>query len=250
MAKVPSVGSVKTRLVPPLTPDQAATVSGCFLRDTADNIASVAADSPCQVDGIAVYTPIEAEAELRRLLPEGFGMAPQRGESFGDRLLYAAQDLFDRGYESLCLINGDSPTLPPSLLRSAVDALCRPDERVVLGPSEDGGYYLIGLKHLHQRLFEGIDWSTSVVLAQTLDRAAELALDVELLDAWYDVDRADDLRCLCEELFGVNGGNGAAPASHAYPATHTRAYLAMLLREVGRDRIWPTGLSLGQGSRF
>ena len=91
---------------------------------------------------------------------------------------------------------------------------------MVLGGSDDGGYYLIGIKHLHHRLFEQIDWSTERVFAQTLERAREIALPAELLPTWYDVDDAATLERLRREL--------ASPHAAAYPAKHTRAYLESL----------------------
>ena len=90
------------------------------------------------------------------------------------------------------------------------------DDAVVLGPSDDGGYYLIGLRKLHRSLFEEIDWSTERVLAQTIDRARRLGLRVHLLPAWYDVDTADDLRRLTQELQAASAG----------PPVHTRQFLA------------------------
>ena len=247
MIKVPKVGSVKTRLVPPLTPNQAASISGCFFRDTAENIAAVAGDSSLSVDGLAIYSPPSAGMELNAILPDGFGALPQRIASFGDRLLFAADDLFKLGYESVCLINADSPTLPPQSLRSAVSLLSSPGDRVVLGPSEDGGYYLIGLKQAHRGLFEEIPWSTSAVLSETLRRAAEMGLKVERLQQWYDVDRAADLKRLCEELFSTNGNRSDQLTCETYPALHTRAYLAKLLHENGSEHIWTPrpGVRLG-----
>lgn len=244
MLKLPQVGAVKTRLAPPLTPDEAAALSSCFLCDTAANIGAVAADDASRLDGVAVYTPAGAETALTGLLPERFRLLPQRGASLGDRLSNATQDLLMLGYEALCLINGDSPTLPAETLRSAVTSLSRPGDRVVLGPSEDGGYYLIGLKRAHHRLFEGIEWSTPKVLAQTLERAAEIGLEVELLPAWYDVDSTAELGSLCEELFSSNGARAAHSDLVAYPAPHTRAYLARLIEAEGCERIWPAGVSL------
>ncbi len=231
---------VKTRLVPPLTPEEAAALNVCFLRDMAANIAGVARSG--EADGVAVYTPVGAESAYDGLLPEGFSLLAQRGASLGDRLFHAAEDLLAVGYGSLCLIDSDSPTLPGPLLRAAVAALKRPGDRVALGPADDGGYYLIGLKHAHRRLFEDIDWSTARVLRQTIERAAEINLAVELLPAWYDVDEASSLRRLCEELFA----KPAEPAKQdgrdygvGYAATHTRGYLARLIGAEGRSRIWP-----------
>jgi hypothetical protein len=135
--------------------------------------------------------------------------------------------------------------LPGPLLRAAVAALKRDGERVALGAADDGGYYLIGLKHAHRRLFEDIDWSTARVLRQTIERAAEIDLAVELLPAWYDVDEASSLRRLCDELF-AESAKPAKPAkpdgrNHraSYAATCTRDYLARLIKAEGRSRIWP-----------
>ena len=244
MAKAPQVGAVKTRLVPPLTPDEAAALSSCFLRDTAANIAGVASDSSSRLGTVAVYTPIGAESALAGLLPEGFALLPQCVESLGDRLSNATRDLLALGYQTVCLINADSPTLPPAVLRSAVASLSRPGDRVVLGPSRDGGYYLIGLKQAHDRLFEEIEWSTSRVLARTLDRAAEIGVQVELLPEWYDVDSTAEIGFLCEELFSSNGARSDHESRVPYPAAHTRAYLAQLIEADGCERIWPAGVSL------
>src|SRR5262249_34213326 len=98
-----------------------------------------------------------------------------------------------------------------------------PGDRVVLGPASDGGYYLIGLKHPHRRLFEDIAWSTERVLQQTVERAASLGLDVVTLPVWYDVDDAASLAWLYQEV--VAGRNPAEFIAAGYPATHTAAYL-------------------------
>ena len=106
----------------------------------------------------------------------------------------------------MCLINSDSPTLPPAVLRDAVKALHAPGDRIVLGPADDGGYYLIGLKQAHRRLFQDIAWSTPTVLASTLERAREIGLECTMLPSWYDVDDADSLHRLCQELFAATAG--------------------------------------------
>jgi hypothetical protein len=222
---------------------EAAALSSCFLSDTAANVAGVASEALSSVDGVVVYTPVDAADELAGLLPEEFLLLAQRGKSFGERLSNAAQDLLKVGYGSLCLINADSPTLPPNLLSSAVGALSRSGDRVVLGPSRDGGYYLIGLKQAHHRLFEEIEWSTSSVFAQTVERAFERGVEVEVLRDWYDVDSAAELSYLCDELFTSNGDQ-VVHADSAYGAPHTRSYLARLIQAEGCRRIWPGGVSL------
>ncbi|HKP93012.1 MAG TPA: TIGR04282 family arsenosugar biosynthesis glycosyltransferase [Chthoniobacterales bacterium] len=232
MTKAPQAGRVKTRLTPPLTAEEAAALNTCFLRDTAVAIAQVAATG--RAKGIGVYTPIGAEAAYQGILPEEFDLLPQRGDGFDERLLCATEDLLSLGFESVCLIDSDSPTVPPRAYAEAVAILAREGDRIVLGPSDDGGYYLIGLKKVNAAIFTGIDWSTERVLEQTLSRAREGRLEVHLLPAWYDVDDRATLRRLCDELFGQNGDR---PAGH--DASHTREYLQRLIEREGRDRIWP-----------
>lgn len=232
MTKVPVAGICKTRLVPPLSASQAAALSACFLRDTCDSIARISSDGTAE--GLAVYTPAGSETYFNGLLPESFGLLPQRGKLFGDRLFHATEDLIALGYGSLCLIDSDSPTLPPQFLRAAISALERPGDRVVLGAAQDGGYYLIGLKKAHRHVFENIDWSTSKVLAQTIERAKEINLPVALLPAWFDVDDGSSLTQLCNELFLKPNGNAAI----AYRAPHTRRYLSRIIEADGGQRIW------------
>ncbi len=221
MAKAPRPGRVKTRLSPPLTLDQTAALNVCFLRDTTENLASIPASA-----GLISYTPKGDEALFDGLLPETFGLVLQRGDGFGERLLAAAEDVLAIGYGSVCLIDSDSPTVPAAAFAQAVEALAQPGDRIVLGPSHDGGYYLIGLKQAHSAPFERITWSTGSVLAETLERCREASLEVILLPTWYDVDDAASLHLLNEELL-----NGTAPAfaGHTgYRAPHTRDFLLAL----------------------
>jgi len=232
MIKAPRAGASKTRLVPPLTHEEAARLSVGFLRDTAANISDACAgNSVGAVHAVAVYTPVGAEGAFDGLLPSSFALLAQRGDTFGERLFHATADLLRLGYDACCLIDSDSPTLPRALLTAAVEELRRPGDRLVLGPSDDGGYYLIGVKRAHRRLFEEIAWSTANVSAQTVERAREINLDVALLPAWYDVDDAPTLRRLCDELFDAPAEETAAREASLdpYPAPHTRAELARLL---------------------
>jgi uncharacterized protein len=232
MTKAPQAGRVKTRLTPPLSPEEAASLNICFLRDTAATIAKTAGEKPAQ--GVAVYTPVGAEAAYAGILPDDFVLVPQRGDAFGERLSAATEDLLRLGFDSLCLIDSDSPTVPEKAFAQAVDFLAQDKDAVVLGPSDDGGYYLIGLKKLHRRLFEAIDWSTERVLEQTVDAARKLELPVHLLSTWFDVDDRVTLSRLCHELFGSNGSESRSVAAPA-----TREFLSELLEREGRDRIWP-----------
>lgn len=221
MAKASAPGRCKTRLVPPLTAEQAAELNTCFLRDIGANIASAAGAVPIQ--GVAAYHPLGSETFFREVLPAGFILLPPREPGIGRSLAHAARDLLAAGFGSVCLVNADSPTLPTRFLVEAVQALRRPGERVVFGPSADGGYYLIGLNRFRQPLFEGIAWSTERVLAQSLERAAAIDLETVLLPGWYDV---DDGNCLLRLQRELSGAGEEAEAGFRAPAT--RAWFGLL----------------------
>jgi rSAM/selenodomain-associated transferase 1 len=226
MAKAPRPGTVKTRLSPPLMPEQATALSICFLRDTAENIAAVAAQFSSRdhrATGLIAYTPVGDEALFDGLLPEDFALIAQRGDSFGDRLLAAAEDILLCGYSSVCLIDSDSPTVPPQAYEQALSELGRPGDRIVLGPATDGGYYLIGLKQPHAAVFDRIQWSTEWVYAETCERAREAGIEVVELPLWYDVDDGQTLEILKAELLaGMAPGFAMIPG---YPAPRTKQFL-------------------------
>jgi rSAM/selenodomain-associated transferase 1 len=213
MTKVPRPGEVKTRLSPPLTPEEAAELNYAFLQDTAGAIAQA---GPL-ARGIGCYTPVGMEGAYREVFPPAFQLIAQRPGSFGERLTGATADLFAVGFASVCLIDSDSPTVPASCFSRAVQILATPNDRVVLGPSGDGGYYLIGMTKLHRELFEDIAWSTDQVLAQTERKAQQLGLEVCLLPAGYDVDDQIGFERLCQELLGPNESRRCrAPATRAF----------------------------------
>lgn len=218
MAKAPRPGKVKTRLSPPLTLDQTAALNIRFLRDTTENLASIPRSA-----GLISYTPVGDEALFAGLLPATFALVPQRGDVFGERLLAAAEDILAIGYGSVCLIDSDSPTVPAEAYAQAVRALAEPGDRVVLGPSDDGGYYLIGLKRAHPEPFEKISWSTESVFAETLERCRDARLDVVTLPVWYDVDDARTLATLEAEL--LEGQRPPFAALDGYAAPHTKEWL-------------------------
>ena len=221
MAKAPRAGKVKTRLAPALGMEGSAAINICFLRDTTRNIADVAEQG--NAAGLICYTPVGDEAAFDGLLPEGFALIAQRGDAFGERLLAAAQDILSCGFGAVCLIDSDSPTLPQSALVRAVDELLRPGDRVVLGGSDDGGYYLIGLKQAHVAPFERITWSTSSVYTETVERCREAGIEVVELPVWYDVDDAATLAVLEAEL--LQGKRPAFASGDGYAATATREFL-------------------------
>ncbi len=150
ICKTPSPGKSKTRLSPPLRPEECAQISSCFIRDLSATIASLEDDG--DVDGYAVYTPLGTEDALRRLLPDSFSLVLQCEGDLGQRLDRGIADLLAAGHAGAILINSDSPTLPRTILRAAVDAL-KSGDRAVISPALDGGYTLIGLSRPHPHLF-------------------------------------------------------------------------------------------------
>jgi rSAM/selenodomain-associated transferase 1 len=237
MTKAPRAGNVKTRLVPPLTHEEAAQLNRCFLQDTSAAI-SVCCSSLTRQNpgprpiarGVAVYTPIGAELDYADILPADFSLLPQRGENFGDRLCFAAEDLFKCGFDTVCLIDSDSPTIPAENFARALQLLSLPGDHMVLGPCDDGGYYLIGLKQLYREVFDGIDWSTERVCEQTKGRAAQIGVAVHELSRGLDVDDHAALRRLCDELLGKNARDDVAP--------RTQEFLRDLIASDGRQHVW------------
>lgn len=221
MAKAPRPGKVKTRLQPPFSADEAAALNVCFLRDTSENIAAVASEGAAR--GLICYTPTGDEAAFDGLLPEGFALIAQRGDGFGERLLCATEDILSCGFGAVCLIDSDSPTLPSSALHAAVSELARPGDCVVVGASDDGGYYLIGMKLTEPELFERIPWSTEHVYAETVKRAHEAGLMLVELPKWYDVDDAASLAVLEREL--LHGKCPAFATASGFDAHWTRQFL-------------------------
>jgi hypothetical protein len=224
MTKAPRAGRVKTRLTPPLTPAESAGLNACFLRDTA---AAIAAAGGC-AQGIGCYTPVGEEEIYRDILPPDFFLIAQREGNFGERLSGALADLFSVGFGAVCLVDSDSPTIPAASFAEAAHVLLQPHERIVLGPSDDGGYYLIGMQRLRREIFQNIDWSTERVLKQTEERAAAAGLAVHRLPVGYDVDDRATLRRLCDDLLQPDDSN-LAPAS--------QKFLRELLNRDGRARI-------------
>jgi rSAM/selenodomain-associated transferase 1 len=195
MAKVPAAGRVKTRLCPPLTPEQAARLARCFLQDRLEQLGGVAGATP-----IVAFTPPELEAELRSLLPGAVRLVAQAGVDLGARLDRVLTDLLAESGAGAIAIDADSPTLPTDYLRQACARLSDATADVVLGPCEDGGYYLIGLRRPAPALFHEMPWSTAAVLDETVARTRQLGLRLALLPPWFDVDRGEDLGRLRESV--------------------------------------------------
>jgi rSAM/selenodomain-associated transferase 1 len=224
MAKAPRPGMCKTRLMPPLNGEQAAAMSAAFLRDITENIVAAARQVP--MHGVVAYAPAGLEHLFDGhladgttfVLADGDTPAPDEVRGFGRCLLHALRDLLALGYGSAVVVNSDSPNLPTELLVRTAEILSWPGDRAVLGPAEDGGYYLLGVRQAHVHLFADIEWSTERVAEQTLARAKEIGLEMVVLPRWYDVDDAASLHRLMEYFAHGEAGEltpYAAPASAA-----------------------------------
>jgi rSAM/selenodomain-associated transferase 1 len=220
MAKEPKVGETKTRLSPHLSGQEAAGLYRCFLLDTLELMRQVKSTQP-----VIAYSPPESESFFRSIAPAGFRFIPQVGASLGERLNNAMSQYLSAGYDQAVAIDSDSPTLPVAHLRRAFQVLDDPAVDVILGPCEDGGYYLIGLKTARSELFRGIIMSTPTVLEETVERGEGMGLRVALLPPWYDVDTRSDLDRLVEEL----------QSRPDHTAWHTRHFLTTLVSRADRS---------------
>ena len=221
VAKAPRAGEVKTRLCPPLQPQQAARLATAFLQDTMGVVRQAGID-------VRLICRGEAEREALTLLAERYGETPvhvQRGTGLGAALETAFERGLADGYAAVGVLGADSPALPPDVLRAAFTPLLqRKDADVVLGPADDGGYYLLAARQLYPALFRDMRWSTSTVLAETVRRCAAAGLQVRHLASCLDVDDVAGLRRLRALLAGAA----------AEVAPRTRAVLAGLPKDPGR----------------
>lgn len=195
MAKVPGVADVKTRLRPVLTAPQCNALATCFLQDTISDLENDFKNI------IVAFTPERGYKNLHSMLSGKFQLTAQRGNSLGERLAAAIGDSFAGGFGPVIVIGTDSPTLPLDYILRAVLHLQKHANGVAIGPTEDGGYYLIGMSKRLDAAFENISWSSDRVFEET-SRNIRKSGDVELLilPTWYDVDEPDDLRRLKSEF--------------------------------------------------
>lgn len=207
-AKGPVPGRVKTRLVPPFTTVEAAQLYDCMLRDTLSRTTRLSG-----IDRLIFHDEEpDAAAYLGQIAP-ALSLFPQQGNDLGERMANAFRTAFDLGYREVAIIGSDSPDLPLPYMEEAFVRLSEGCADAIFGPSEDGGYYLVALQQLHEGLFEGIEWSRSDVLAKSLERAEKMGIRAELLPAWYDVDRAEDLH-----RPGLRDGANDAPLTREFVA--------------------------------
>jgi hypothetical protein len=213
-----------------LLAEQAALLSAAFLRDISENLRLAAHLAP--IARCIAYAPAGDEALFEShvavgtelILADGAVPVPPDVQGFGRCLLHAVESMLALGYGAACVLNSDSPTLPTFVLARAANELLQPGDRVVLGPADDGGYYLLGVKQPHAHLFADIAWSTDSVADATRARAASLGLQVVELPVWYDVDDAGALARLRDDIAYGDSVLGLRP----YRAPATAAVLERL----------------------
>jgi uncharacterized protein len=194
MAKLPRPGAVKTRLGGVLTDTESAELYTAFLDDKVDSV--------CAVDGalpVLAFTPEEAAGWFAARYGSRIRLLAQRGGHLGERLASTASDLFAEGFSAVVLVDSDTPNLPRAYFSRALSALADGAD-AVLGPTCDGGYYLLGTTRFRPELFRDIHWSTPLVAGQTLAIAHQRRLSVRVLPSWYDIDTPADLDRLASDL--------------------------------------------------
>ncbi len=200
MAKYPHIGGVKTRLCDSIDPEKVAQLYLCFLKDTVDKV------SKLDIPFFIYYTPHDKRVYFNRL----FGNSPmylhQRGDDLGERLYNGFKEIFRQGYDSAIALASDSPDLPESILVEALNKL--KEYPSVIGPSFDGGYYLLGLRKdsANENLFREIEWSTETVFEDTMKKMIQEKIACCVLTPWRDVDLIADLKQLLfsKDLFFLN----------------------------------------------
>jgi len=195
MAKAPMPGSVKTRLHPALNPEQGAQFARALLIDQLNHLRQFAS-----ADLYIAFTPGETRSLMEELAPPPFTLFPQQGHDLGARMQAVFEKLFSAGHSNIVLIGGDLAAVPLHFIEQAFCFLDSGQQRVALGPSRDGGYYLVGCNRSTPELFCGMKWSHHAVLAETLSKLGALKIAYDLLPAWFDIDTPDDLRILRMEL--------------------------------------------------
>jgi uncharacterized protein len=198
MANAPREEKAPNRLSSALSPEEAKRLYIAFLSDTFVLMEDVR-DERENLALALCYTPEGEEEAFEEVEREGSLMIPQRGENLGERLTNCFADLFALSFESVVVIGADTPTLPGEYVFDAFECF-ETDDDVVIGPTEDGGYYLVGMRKLHKRIFEDLPWGAAGALDATIERAREAELNLVLLPEWRDVDTPEDFEQLKREL--------------------------------------------------
>lgn len=211
--KNPIPRSVKTRLQTRYAPDQVAALYTAFVRDVLARAESIDVDRR-----VIAFDPPDAESEVRALFGGGmkalWEYVPQVQDDLGGRMREALVQELDAGASAAVLIGTDIPSLPADHITQAFDLLSAKD--VVLGPSIDGGYYLVGVSKPIPEIFEDVAWSTPGVLAQTIDRVQCTGNTLGLVPPWFDVDTPDELDFLLAHARATKLATGVDPLPHTH----------------------------------
>ena len=211
--KNPIPGAVKTRLQTRYAPEQVAALYTAFVRDVLARAESIDVDRR-----VIAFDPPDAEFEVRALFGGGvkaqWQYVPQVQDDLGARMREALVQQLDAGASAVVLIGTDIPSLPAHHITQAFDLLRTKD--VVLGPSTDGGYYLVGVSRSTPEIFEDVEWSTPSVLSQTIDRVQRAGRTLGLVPPWFDVDTPEELDFLLAHARATKLATGIDPL----PYTH------------------------------
>lgn len=210
MAKVPRAGNVKTRLQPILDAEQRCSLAEAFLADTINKTKNLCDQL------IIAHTPTGEANYFSQFDTENLITIEQRGEDLGARMSNAFDFAFSELSETnIVMIGTDSPTFPPEYIADAFASLEK-NADLTLGEATDGGFYLIGLRENHHRLFESIRWSTTTVYQQITRNIADLNLNLNNIPAWYDVDEPEDLILLHREVLTCKQLQETAPQTYVW----------------------------------
>lgn len=204
MAKAPLAGTVKTRLQPFLSAEQCAQLAACFLRDTINKAKTL------KIQLIIAYSPAGEIDYFRRWADEKTSFVEQKGGDLGEKMFSAFQFAFARKTEALVMIGTDSPTFPAGFIEQAFELL-ETDSDAVLGKTEDGGFYLLGLRKLDEKIFEAVEWSSPKAFEQVRANIMNLSWRPSEVPRWYDIDEAKDLEQLKNEFLNNKNAPRRAP---------------------------------------
>lgn len=192
-AKTPIPGTVKTRLSPPLSEIESAKLYRSFLLDSLDAYCTAS-----ELEGVDVRLYLTGEGDLTGVDSLPLTSHPQKGSDLGARMLRAFVETFAAGYGHAVVIGTDHPTLPLSFVEMAFEVLKEPFS-ISIGPSTDGGYFLLGMNEVYSSLFD-MEFSHTAVFDETVERATETGANITVLPPWYDVDEVNSLKKLIAEM--------------------------------------------------
>ena len=206
LVKDPTHGRVKTRLASSIGTDTTQNLYTAFIHD----LLSKFENKPFPF--FICFYPEDALRGLKKLLGEQYSYLPQKGDDLGQRMEYCFHGVFSKGFQHVIAIGSDVPDLPAEIIDDAFGFLARVD--CVIGPSFDGGYYLIGFRRhsFLPQVFTGIEWGTEVVLKKTTEIVRRHHLRTQLLRTWRDIDTVEDLR----QLFEKNKNTSLCPQTMTY----------------------------------